>query len=92
MIGTLRSMWACHWSARRIQRYLDAARGLPLTADEVRRLEQHLAVCERCSAVANEHRMLRLIAGRWASRTVPDQDAVQRLHLVLNRIVAEDRP
>ncbi len=92
MITTLRSMWACHWSARRIQRYLDADRGLPLTADEVRRLEQHLAVCERCGAVVEEHRVLRVVADRWTRRTVPDPEAVRRLHQAMDRIVVEERP
>ena len=41
MIKAVRTMLTCHWSARRIQRYLDADPAAQLDADEIRRLEAH---------------------------------------------------
>ena len=35
MSGTVRQMLTCHWSAQRIQRYLDADPAAPLTPGEV---------------------------------------------------------
>ncbi|WP_245886422.1 zf-HC2 domain-containing protein [Kineococcus xinjiangensis] len=86
----LRMMLTCHWSARRIQRHLDADPSAPLPAEEARRLEAHLAVCARCSQVAEDHRMLRYALTRWSDRRGPDPAAVGRLRATLDRIVAED--
>lgn len=89
MIAHLRAMLTCHWSARRIDRYLDADPSAPLTAEEVRRLEGHLAVCERCGLVTEEHRALRRALARWSEQHPPAPDAVARLHRTLDRIVEE---
>lgn len=90
MITSLRMMWNCHWSARRIQRYLDADRGVPLTHVETRRLEQHLAVCQRCEALAEEHRVLRRLLAHLAGRDRPDPSSVSRLRHTLDELVAGD--
>ena len=92
MITSARMLWTCHWSSRRIQRYLDAERGVPLSADEARRLEQHLAICEHCAALADEHRLLRQVLDNLSQRTAPAPDAVGRLHERLDRIIAEQSP
>lgn len=90
MISTISTMLTCHWSARRIQRYLDADPSAPLEPDEVRRLEQHLATCQRCSAEAQEHRGMRRALALWSQRRGPDPAAVARLRLAAERLVAED--
>lgn len=87
---SLRTMLTCRWSARRIQRYLDADPAAPLEPAEVRRLEAHLATCEKCSGRAAEYRGLSGALARWAQRTMPDPAAVSRLHAVAERLVAQD--
>lgn len=83
MIRTIRQMITCHWSARRIQRYLDGDPAAPLTDDEQARLEEHLAICARCHEVARQHRLLRRsLAGRLPMRS--DDAALQRLRGVLD--------
>ncbi len=85
-------MWTCHWSARRIQRYLDAGRGEPLTAAEARWLEVHLAICERCSALAEKHRLLNRVLSGLSQRHAPAPDVVDRLHSSLDRIITGQTP
>lgn len=90
MIGSLRQMITCHWSARRIQRYLDADPAAPLTPGEVARLESHLAICEKCSQVALEHRTLSRLLSRWPGRPIPEPNAVMRLRLFVDELVGEE--
>ena len=90
MISALTRMLTCRWSARRIQRYLDADPAAPLATEEIRRLEAHLATCERCSAAVLEYRGLRQALMHWALRRSPDPAMVARVHLAAQRMVAED--
>lgn len=79
MKQSLRQMITCHWSARRIQRYLDADPSAPLTPGEVAKIEAHLAMCEKCTQTAEEHRSLHRALSRWPGAPAPDPDSVQRL-------------
>ncbi len=90
MMGTLRQMLTCHWSARRIQRYLDADPAAPLTPGEIVRLEGHLATCERCSRAANEHRALHRALSLWSGAPGVDPESVDRLRDFLSTINDED--
>ncbi len=92
MITSLSRMVTCHWSARRIGRYLDHDPAAPLTENEVRRLEEHLAICEKCAAVTADQRALTRALARWSQRRLPDDAAVSRMHLTLDRITGEGRP
>lgn len=67
----------CHWTGRRMQRYLDADPSAPLDAADIARLEAHLHDCARCAAAAREFRMLSGALARWATPT--DDVAVERL-------------
>ena len=91
MISSMRTMITCHWSARRIQRYLDADPAAPLTPGEVSRLESHLAICERCTQVADEHRPLHRALSALPGRPMPDPAAVVRLRGFVDQLVAEDQ-
>ncbi|ABL81598.1 MULTISPECIES: zf-HC2 domain-containing protein [unclassified Nocardioides] len=86
MSGTLRQLLSCHWSARRIQRYLDADPSAPLTPGEVARLEAHLSTCEKCSGVVVEHRTLHQALSLWSSRAYVDPSAVDRVRHFLDDI------
>jgi exonuclease V gamma subunit len=80
MNQSVRLMLECHWSARHVQRYLDADPSAPLTQQEVQRLEEHLMVCERCTGVVQEHRALRrALTMTLGPADLPDQQAVGRL-------------
>ena len=90
MISTLTTMWTCRWSARRIQRYLDADPSASLSAEDVRRLETHLATCEKCTAEAEEYRGVRRALEQWARGRTPDPAVVARVHLAAHRLMADD--
>lgn len=89
MITSLRRMVTCQWSARRIGRYLDDDPSAPLTEQEIRRLEEHLANCARCAQVTAEHRALSRALSLWSRQRLPDQGAMQRMQEVLDRITKE---
>lgn len=83
MIGTALTCW---WSARRLDRYLDADPAAPLPSDEVRRLEHHLSVCSRCQqSVANRRRVADAL-NRLSPRRQPDPDTVRRLEDFATRL------
>ena len=87
MIRSLATMLTCHWSARRIQRYLDADPSAPLDPAEVRRLEAHLAQCDKCTALANDYRRLDRALARWSGQRLPDRAAVERMHAVVDQLL-----
>ena len=91
MTGTLRQMLTCRWSARRIQRYLDADPAAPLAPGEIARLEAHLATCERCLRVTAEHRVLHRALATWSVRTAVDPHSVDRVREFL-ATVDDDGP
>lgn len=86
MTGTLRQMLTCHWSARRIQRYLDADPAARLTPGEISRLEGHLATCEKCTDLVAEHRALHRALSLWSSATAVDPRSVDRLRAFVSTI------
>ncbi len=86
MIRTLHMMATCRWSARRIQRYIDADPAAPLTFEELERLEAHLAVCDRCTAAVSENRGVKAALARLADRRSPDPARVTRLRLQARRL------
>lgn len=90
MIGTLRQMLTCMWSARRIQRYLDADPAAPLTPGEVARLEGHLATCERCTRVVAENRALHRALSLWSGSASVDPGSVDRVRDFLSTINDQD--
>jgi anti-sigma factor RsiW len=90
MMSSLTTMLTCHWSARRIQRYLDADPSALLEPAEVHRLEQHLATCEKCSAAAEEYRGLRRALTRWSQRRLPDPAMTARVRLAAERVMIDD--
>ncbi len=91
MITALRRMVSCHFTAKRLQRYLDADPAAPLDPTEVRRLEAHLAECARCATAVEDFRALRWAMLRLSRLVGPDPEAVDRLHQVADRLVVAGR-
>ncbi|ORI24323.1 zf-HC2 domain-containing protein [Rhodococcus sp. 1168] len=90
MMKTARMMLTCHWSARRLQRYLDADPAAHLDPSEVRRLEAHLAVCARCRAAEDEFRQIDGALARWTVRTMPDATSVEHARKFVDRLTRGD--
>ncbi len=81
MISATRTMLTCHWSARRIQRYLDADPAAPLPPEQVHRLESHLKTCEKCGATAEDYRRLRRALLLFAQRHALDPAVLIRVRV-----------
>ena len=92
MSGTLRQMLTCHWSARRIQRYLDADPGAPLTPGEIARLEEHLATCERCRRVVDQHRSLHRALSWWSGGVAVEPASVERIRGFVGTLTSDETP
>lgn len=90
MTSTLSTMWTCHWSARRIHRYLDADPAAPLSAAEIRRLQAHLAVCARCAAAVEDFRGIRGALQAWTRHRTPDPARITRLREQTRHWITED--
>ena len=91
MITGIRRMLSCHFTAKRLQRYLDADPSAPLDPAEIRRLEAHLAECARCASAVEDFRAMRWAALRLSRLVGPDPAAVARLHRVVDQLLEEDR-
>ncbi len=92
MKQSMRQMITCHWSARRIQRYLDADPSAPLTPGEIAKIEAHLAKCEKCTQTAEEHRALHRALSRWPGAPAPDPSSVDRLRSFVGHLPDEETP
>ncbi len=90
MTSSLLQMITCRWSARRIQRYLDADPSAALTPGEVSRIEAHLSMCERCTQTAAEHRALHAALTRLWGAEATDADSTSRLRSFLDGLSRED--
>ena len=89
MISYIRTMITCRWAARRLSQYLDADPAAPLDPAQVRRLEAHLATCERCTEVLSEYTTLSRALAGWTSDRAPDPRVVTRMHDFLDNLTTE---
>lgn len=91
MIAAVRMMLTCRWSARRIQRYIDADPAARLSADEVGRLESHLAVCERCTEAVRDYLGVKAALACLSDRRTPHAARVARLKLEARRLSSSEQ-
>lgn len=91
MISYIRTMISCRWAARRLSQYLDGDPAAPLEPAELRRLEAHLATCERCSAVLADYTNLSRALAGWTENRAPDPGTVARMHDLLEQLTTEGR-
>lgn len=76
---TILSLARCHWTARRLQRYLDADPAAPLSAADALRVKSHLRDCDRCRAAGGEYRSLTKLLHRLHPLGIPDPGSVERV-------------
>lgn len=88
MITNIRMMITCHFTARRISRYLDADPSAPLTTGEIHRLEDHLTKCNRCQTAMSQYRSIAAALERRRLTRGPDEQAVMHMRDVVDRIVS----
>lgn len=90
MITTLRTMLTCHWSARRIQRYLDADPSAQLLPDQLHRLEFHLAACQKCADAAADYRGVRRTLQLFSQRRALDPEVLRRVRARAEQLLDRD--
>ena len=70
---------ACRWAARRLQRYLDRDPSGLLPDHDRRRLEAHLAMCDKCQGLAREYQHVAGLLSRLSASCEPDAETIHRI-------------
>ena len=92
MRSSIPHMLSCRRTRRRLQRFLDRDPSALLTPAEVTQVEKHLRGCERCTGLVEEYRALHRTLDRFGSALEPDDDAVRRVRLALDRALENENP
>lgn|GEM_PF-768455 len=88
-VMTILKMAKCHWTVRRLQRYLDADPSAPLPAADALRVESHLRDCDRCRASEGEYRNLTRLLHRLHPIGAPDPSSVERVRIKAADAIAD---
>lgn len=83
-------MMTCRWAARRLQRYLDQDPSGLLPDADLRRLEAHLATCEKCQGLASEYRSVSGMLARLSLTCEPDVATIERVQQRLELVLDEE--
>jgi len=87
-ISEVMSMPECHWVRAHLIRYLDRDPTAPMSAEELARLETHIAICDKCASISVEYRETSKALGQL--RTHVDQESIARLSASLEKLTLED--
>jgi anti-sigma factor RsiW len=91
-VDDLLRMRECRRTRRRLQQFLDRDPSAPLTAEEERQVQAHLAICERCQGLAADFTALHHSLGRLGAELAPDQEVVDRVRHTLDSLLDEEPP
>lgn len=86
-IGQMRE---CRRTAKNLQRFLDRDPSAPLSDEDRRRVELHLAECEKCTALSEEYQVLHQSLQHLGASMEPDPASVDRVRLALERALEAD--
>lgn len=75
----------CRRTARNLQHFLDRDPSAPLSDADRRRVEVHLAECEKCSTLSFEYRALHASLQELGSAMAPEPEVVDRVKAALDR-------
>jgi len=75
----------CRRTARNLQRFLDRDPSAPLSDEDRRRVEVHLAECEKCAALSEEYQVLHRSLEVLGATMEPEPEAVDRVRLALQK-------
>ncbi len=87
-ISEVMSMPECHWVRAHLIRYIDRDPSAPLSDEELTRLQAHIAICNKCSAISEEYRETSEALSQL--RTHVDEDSIARLSASLKKLTLED--
>ena len=75
----------CKIIARRLSRYIDRDASAPLTDSEILKVREHLAECEKCTAVILELTSMKSTLRWLGSSQLPDESGIERIKQSLIR-------
>lgn len=88
-----RQRWVtCRWTARQLQRYLDADPSAKLDQQRITLVERHLATCARCTTLTAEYQHLLLLLHELGSAHAPEEHLVRQLQDHLHVVLAQEHP
>lgn len=89
-LGLVGQWLACRRATRRLHRFLDRDPAAPLTKIELAVVEQHLRDCAKCTGLADEYRALHRSLQAAGNDLAPDDEAVQRVRIALQRVLESE--
>lgn len=82
------SMPECRWVKSHLTQYLDRDPSAPLSADELTRLQTHIAICDKCAALSEDYRETSKALSQYRQHV--DQESIERLSNSLKKLTSED--
>jgi predicted anti-sigma-YlaC factor YlaD len=82
---SIRQLRECHRTAKKLQFFLDRDPSAPLSDEDRRRVQAHLAECEKCSTLSSEYQALHASLQQLGSSMTPEPQVVDRVKVALNR-------
>ncbi|MDO8732666.1 MAG: zf-HC2 domain-containing protein [Actinomycetota bacterium] len=89
---TRRNWVTCWWTARQLQRYLDADPNAMLGQERITLIERHLATCAQCATLTAEYQQLLALLHELGATRTPDERLVRQLQEHLSVVLEQERP
>jgi len=87
-ISEVMSMPECRWVRAHLTQYLDRDPSAPLSDEELARIQAHIAICDRCSAISEDYRETARALSQYRKHI--DQDSIERLSNSLKKLTSEN--
>ena len=83
-ISEVISMPKCRWVRAHLTQYLDHDPAAPLSLKEIFRIENHIAMCEKCTSISEDYREISKALTQYRRRV--DRESIERLSNSLKQI------
>jgi len=87
-ISEVMSMPECRWVRSHLTQYLDRDPSAPLSDEELARIQAHIAICDRCSAISEDYRETARALSQYRKHI--DQESIERLSNSLRKLTSEE--
>jgi len=82
------SMRECRWIRRHLSEYLDRDPSVPLSAKDMTRLENHIAICKKCASLSQDYRETSAALNQYRQNL--DVESIKRLSESLSKLTLTD--
>lgn len=87
-ISEVLSMQECRWVRSHLSQYLDRDPSMPLSDDELTRLQTHIAICDKCAAISEDYRETSKALSQYRNHV--DKESIERLSNSLKKLTSGD--